>query len=73
MAKRMISSELRCIASMLNGRVSARDPLGLSEMYALRAALYSLADRVAVMEDRPIPTHKRHSVDLRLITGDLKS
>ena len=69
----MIADDLRCIASMLNGRVSARDPLGLSEMYAMRAALYSLADRAAVMEDRPIPTHKRHSVDLRLITGDLKS
>ena len=74
----MISTDLRCLADMLRGRVMAADRLAPAELLAVSSRLEALSigaeeqeRRLAYMEAQPIPDEKREPVDLRVICGGL--
>jgi len=54
----MISTELRDLADTLEARGEAMDSLAPAECLGVAAALRSLAERAAQMEDRPIPAER---------------
>jgi hypothetical protein len=54
----VISTELNDIATTLEARSEAFDPLAPAEWSAVVRTLRSLAERAAQMEDRPIPAER---------------
>ncbi len=57
----MISTDLRDLANVLAAKDYDDRPLSPDECFLLARNLYALANRVATMENHPIPEFKRRS------------
>jgi hypothetical protein len=66
----VISTELNDIATTLEARSEAFDPLAPAEWAAVVRTLRSLAERAAQMEDRPIPEVKWSNLQRGLVVID---